>query len=114
MPDFTGFIACYENGKYLKEENNFQDKDINKTCATNWHKVDKTYLSELEIWWHSKFKGRISKKNYPTLFKWVFYHTGISDFNKGFSIYSRTIGCIDNSGEHLITVREISGTVIKS
>jgi hypothetical protein len=120
---FTGFKAyCLikkegEKDKeiVITEQNNFFDETLKRTCATNWHQVDKENLKTLELWWHDERKAIVEDK--PKEFEWVFFHTGsMASSDPGPVIISRTVGYkkpskAPHAGEdiHYFTVDEITG-----
>ena len=102
----TGFIAYQEDGVVIRERNMFLDDSLGKECATNWHHVDKSQLSILELWWQGKLAYRLIK-NHPSQ-QWLFYHTACHD-KSGLRIISRNIGLTSPSGKLLVSVDETTG-----
>lgn len=110
MKQLTGFRAL--DRKFLEiatEQSDIYDPEQNKICATNWHMVNKSDVSTLQIWWHGEMKGELSKEDLPVK-QWIFYHSAVVEPGKQKEIISRSIGCeLDSKTQIIITVNEKTG-----
>jgi len=118
---FTGFVAYYDDGKVVKERENFFSKKLDKKCATSWAEIDKNKLVRLEIVWHDQVKGHILKQPSADSFNesytlspqdWFFSQKGYYDLNtRVIRVIARNIGYIENGIANVLSVVEESGVV---
>ena len=107
---FTGFIARYNGDECVIELNNYFDNGLKKTCATNWHSVDKAKVMALEIWWHGECKAKLPLPEDEAKAEWKFFHSGgLVLGEKSPVLTSRTIGVKAGRFEKLYTVDEKTG-----
>ena len=110
-PHHTGFVALYRSGGVVFEHNFWPD-DQGHLRATNWSEVNLDDLDILQLWWKGTPVAILAKPDLES-FKWVFFHTGISD-GKSTRIQSRSIGFDTPQGRYLMTVDEETGEIIDS
>ncbi|MBD3261255.1 MAG: hypothetical protein GF334_06155 [Candidatus Altiarchaeales archaeon] len=111
---FTGFIVHYENGKTVRERENYISKKLNKQCATNWAEIDKARIVALELIWKDKSKIKLSKEEYPSIKPgdWYFSHTGYLDMkSRKVVVVKRSIGYIKDGLLHIYSVDEKEGSI---
>ncbi len=115
---FTGLLAYYDNGKIIKERENYFSTKLNKECATNWGEIDKSKLVALELVWQGSSKIRIDKtpadKSHHILepSDWFFSQNGYSDMgSRSISVVARNIGYVENSILTIFKVLEESGVL---
>jgi hypothetical protein len=105
----TGFVVLYGSGGVVFEENFLPDNQ-GRVRATNWSEIDLEDINILQLWWRGHPVVALDQPNLES-FKWVFFHTGISD-GKGSHIQSRSIGFETPEGRFLATVDEETGRLI--
>jgi len=118
---FTGFIAYYDNGKIIKEHEDFFSKKLNKKCATNWAEIDKNKLIKLELIWQDTPKGYITKSPSEQSFNktytlnpqdWFFSQKGYFDLNtRQIIVIARNIGYIESGIVNILSAIEQTGIV---
>lgn len=111
--NFTGFVAYYDDGRKLREKENYTDKS-GKDCATNWSEVKKDKLVALELLWNGKSKIKISKDEYPSIKPedWFFSQLGYQDMSKReIVVIARNIGFIKEGILQVFTIDENTGNL---
>ena len=111
----TGFIAYYEDGKSVREKENYFSKKLQKICATNWAEINKKKLVALELFWHGQSIIKIDKADYPTITPddWFFSQSAFFEMkNKKLTILSRNIGYKKGSITQIYSVEEASGRLV--
>ena len=112
--DHTGFVAYYESGMVVCEENTYFSKSSGRTKATNWSEVEKDKLVALELLWNGEIKARVDKVKYPHLTPsdWYFSHYGSLEMSTHKTqVVSRNIGYYKDSLLTLFRVEEKSGVL---
>jgi len=111
--DYTGFIAHYDNGRSIKERENFYSSKLKKKCATNWQEIDRTRLVALELVWHGQSKATVQKPPDPfTPDQWFFSHSGCMNMNsRKIIVVSRNIGYVKDGIVHITSVMEDTGII---
>lgn len=119
--EFTGFIAYYDDGKVIKERENFQSKKLNKKLATNWAEINKNKLIALELVWKNQTKVRIDKippKETQAPYKdikadeWFFSQKGYVDMgSRDIVVIARNIGYIKDGIINITSVDEKTGII---
>lgn len=116
--NFSGFIAVYQNGKEVREKENYFSKKLDKKCATNWSEINKDKLVALRILWHGQEKMVIDKypKNKEARYKelepgdWFFSQSGIFDLSThSIKVISRNIGFKKDGMYTIYSVEEDTG-----
>ena len=118
---FTGFVAYYDDGKVVKERENFFSIKLNKKCATSWAEIDKDKLVRLDLVWNDQPKGSILKNPSEDSFNkshvlspqdWFFSQKGYYDLNtRVIRVVARNIGYIEDGIVNILSVVEDSGVV---
>ena len=111
---FTGFVACYDDGKRIQERENFFSDKLNKQCSTNWAEICREKLSSMELLWNGISKIKIDKINYPHIkpSDWYFSQTGYMDLiSKNIVVVSRNIGYRKDGILNIFYVEENTGIV---
>jgi hypothetical protein len=117
---FTGFVAYYDDGKIVKEREDYFSKALNKKCATNWAEIDKDKLSKLEIVWRDEIKGFLSKAPTADSFNtnplqpqdWFFSQKGYFDLGpRQIIVVARNIGYVESGIVNILSVIEATGIV---
>ena len=120
--EYTGFLAHYDDGRIIKEQEDFYSKKFKKKCATNWAEIDKKRLVALELVWKGKSKAKIEKQN-PTDShrgdlspdQWFFSQYGYMDMAKrNITVVARNIGWIKDGIINVTSVNEDTGTITMS
>ena len=119
--EFTGFVAYYDDGKVIKERENFQSKKLNRKLATNWAEINKNKLIALELQWKNQVKARIDKvppKKAEAPYKvlkpsdWFFSQKGYIDMgSRQIVIIARNIGYIKDDIINITSVDEKTGII---
>lgn len=113
---FTGFIAYYNNGKFVREKENYLSQTLHKTCATNWAEIDKEQLIALELHWNGQSIVRVDKANNPDITSndWFFTQSAIFDMtNKKLVVLDRNIGYTKKDGTtQVYSVNEATGRLV--
>jgi hypothetical protein len=115
--NFTGFIAHYNNGKSVKEKEDYFSKLLKKVCATNWAEVDKEKLVALELVWKNQSKININIKDYPHIkpSDWFFTQTAFFEMkSRKTVIISRNIGYKKDNITQVYSVEESNGKLVSS
>ena len=110
--NFTGFIAYYEDGKSVKEKENYFSKTLKKNCATNWAEINKEKLVALELFWRGQSIIKIDKSEHPEITPndWFFTQSAIFEMkNRKLTILSRNIGYKKGNILQIFSVEETSG-----
>lgn len=118
--NFTGFIAYYEDGRAIKEKENFFSKKLKKQCATSWAEINKKKLKTMTLYWKGQLKASIERdpqdKGAPYTHlnpdQWFFSQSGYLDLStRKVAVVSRNIGYILNGIIHITSVNEQNGIV---
>jgi hypothetical protein len=118
---FTGFVAYYNDGKIIKERENFDSKVLSKKCATNWAEIDREKLIKLELVWENQPKGFITRAPTENSFNtsytlnpqdWFFSQKGYYDLgDRHVVVVARNIGYVTDGIINILSVVEKSGVV---
>lgn len=117
--EYTGFLAHYDDGRVIKERENYHSKKLKRKCATNWLEINKDKLTALELVWHGQSKAKIEKEcpkesDRGTLkpSQWFFSHYGYMDLSKRqIVVVARNIGYVKDGVVNMISVNELTGVV---
>jgi hypothetical protein len=115
--NLTGFLAKYKDGTTLEQKTFYFDEALNKECATNWHDVDKSKLSSLELFWKGSYKISVDLADNPEMLPedWFFSCTGTADISgSNPKIIARNIGFRKNGVLLVFTVDEETGNLHSS
>jgi len=110
---FTGFIAYYDDGRKLREKENYTDSN-GKNHATNWFEIKKDKLVALELLWRGESKISIAKDEYPFIKAddWFFSQLGYQDMsNREIKVIARNIGYVKDGILQIFTVDEDNGNL---
>lgn len=111
---FTGFIVHYEDGRKVREKENFFSQTLKKVCATNWTEINKELIIKIELYWNGEKKIDVTKEEFPNIKAddWYFSHRGCYDMSsRQIKILSRNIGYREKGLLNIFSVMEDTGEI---